>query len=258
MDFSNISSYIELVTGLNLAYAGSSNFREGLEEYLLKSKLKTREFRAQIDSFEINITNSNLNTILTNQVEIVKSSLEENYNNYIEDTNSKSLFDELFKYLFLYNGLFGLIYLMQLGCHTISNPSNCFFITICTVSFLLFFIYILVFVYSLCSQEERQENYLSSIKLGWKIGFFMIALFIALLNGFYLNWYFKCNSIKTITYINIIALPLMSFILYYIKIIIRQNKLNKKYNSKFDVLKSRFEILQGSHSLLQDFEISTP
>ncbi len=174
----------------------------------------------------------------------------------------------MFKYCFLFSSFFGIIFLSQLGCHNNENCGNTFMVLFSTFSISLLLVYIIIFVISLIKKKIIQKIVRGLVQIPFyvKLIFFGFIFGISFLNA-KKNLVTATNEISVTeirNYILVCLVPISSFMIYHLRLIINQKLLNNEYKPRFTSLESDLLKNTSGYDLIsiieenQEKEKSTP
>lgn len=219
---SELSSVFEILTGLNLAYAGSETFRNVVDNSVLRIKdTVSRRQKEQIEIIrsEIFVSNSDISTQnhLLNRTSVQERYFDKNIKLVLENEKMNSEFPKGIKSIFLIDCLFCFFLLILGGYENISENLKIEIFQL--VSFLILFlsfINICLFIRNL-----YPEKISSNINPLTAIIFFLIPIFL-----FYVINYFKPSTFFSlqpeILGIISIFLGLSAFILHIFRALIHK------------------------------------
>lgn len=251
MDLSQFSSYVELMTGVCIAYAGSKIFREGIEETIIKQTNRSFFLNLRIDkllyTLMIKETSGEHPTITDKakrKLNNLTSKLEVLQDSYENESRSRKFYDLIFKILFVYSALYGVLFLYQLGCHA-PKPSHIPSVQVLTsLSMILNLVYLILFILSIFMSEERIFK-VASISLPYKIATFLV---ICILSYFVARLGFLNYVTTSTTYfmVSIFLTTTLPFILYFVKLHIEVLKINKEYDKDFKEIRKSISDIAGT------------
>jgi len=261
MNISAYSSFIEIMTGLNLGFAGIPAFRRAIEEEVFYlSRTLSENIQKQLFKFqdELFVNNSEAGETETDKhvearVAAIRRDFDKRCAELGESEKAFREFSEGLKPVFLTGGLIGLLSLLVSGSYDYFGETSI------VPNLILYFVYPCTVLYVYLIYRNTQKR---SVAVNVKPTYLIIALVISVVTSA------TCSQIETIrdwlsdssATILVVPFALCAVLTPYVTFILRSLLHKAVFRSKFFLLgeKTNHNIQCTSHQLLAEFKDAVP